>query len=123
MVLFLFVIMLLDLKGDTSLRVGGPVLRVSAIAAGVILFVGLGMIVKAADSYGTPPPKDGVLVEKTTADGTTTRAPIQQDESQVKLIARQLFNDYLLPFEVTSALLLAAIVGAVVISRRGRAEA
>ena len=46
---------------------------------------------------------------------------VEPDASQVKDIATLLFNEYLLPFEVTSALLLAAIVGAVVISRRGRA--
>jgi NADH-quinone oxidoreductase subunit J len=33
-------------------------------------------------------------------------------------IAAPLFNEYLVPFEVTSILLLAAIVGAVVLAKR-----
>ncbi len=33
------------------------------------------------------------------------------------MIARSLFTDYLLPFEVTSVLLLVAIVGAVVLAK------
>jgi NADH-quinone oxidoreductase subunit J len=36
----------------------------------------------------------------------------------VQSIARLLFTDYLLPFEVTSVLLLAAMVGALLLSRR-----
>ena len=34
-----------------------------------------------------------------------------------EMIARSLFTDYLLPFEVTSVLLLVAIVGAVVLAK------
>jgi NADH-quinone oxidoreductase subunit J len=108
MVLFLFVIMLLDLKDEKALRIGGPALRVSAIAAGIALFVGLGLVVRASVQYGAPAEDLGLV--------------LQPDQSQVQLIASLLFTKYLLPFEVTSALLLAAIVGAVVISRRGRAE-
>jgi NADH-quinone oxidoreductase subunit J len=104
MVLFLFVIMLLDLKADAVFKVGGPVLQVTAVAAGVALFIGLGLVVRASTNYGAPP-----IVP-----------PLAADQSQVQLIARLIFTKYLLPFEVTSVLLLAAIVGAVVISRRGR---
>ena len=35
-------------------------------------------------------------------------------------IGRALFNDYLLPFEITAFLLLAAMIGAIVIARRVR---
>ena len=34
-----------------------------------------------------------------------------------KSVARSLFTDYLLPYEVTSVLLLVAIVGAVVLAK------
>jgi len=36
----------------------------------------------------------------------------------VGAIARPLFDTYLIPFEITSLLLLAAIVGAVVLAKR-----
>ena len=39
------------------------------------------------------------------------------DLGNTEMIARSLFTDYLLPFEVTSVLLLVAIVGAVVLAK------
>jgi NADH-quinone oxidoreductase subunit J len=110
MVLFLFVVMLLDLKAETVeseaiFRIGGPVLKGVAVVSGVLLFIGLGMVVNASVVYGAAP----------------EAIPGTAGESQVKRIAALLFSEYLLPFEITSALLLAAIVGAVVISRRGKA--
>jgi NADH-quinone oxidoreductase subunit J len=36
----------------------------------------------------------------------------------VQTVARPLFSDYLIPFEITSILLLAAVVGAVVLAKR-----
>jgi NADH-quinone oxidoreductase subunit J len=45
-------------------------------------------------------------------------AIIQQAEGAVAPIARPLFTSYLLAFEVTSVLLLVAVVGAVVVGRR-----
>jgi NADH-quinone oxidoreductase subunit J len=39
---------------------------------------------------------------------------------QIAPVAKQLFSTYLLPFEVTSVILLAAIVGAVVLAQRKR---
>jgi NADH-quinone oxidoreductase subunit J len=43
--------------------------------------------------------------------------------SNVEKLARSLFTTYLLPFEVTSVLLVIAVVGAVVLSRRPSREA
>jgi NADH-quinone oxidoreductase subunit J len=36
-----------------------------------------------------------------------------------EMLARNLFNDFVLPFEIASVLLLVAIVGAVVLAKRG----
>ena len=43
---------------------------------------------------------------------------LNQDPGNVKEVARVLFNQYLLPFEVTSILLVVAIVGVMVLARR-----
>jgi NADH-quinone oxidoreductase subunit J len=43
---------------------------------------------------------------------------LNRDPGNVESIARVLFSDYLLPFEVTSVLLVAAIVGVMVLARR-----
>ncbi|TLY48252.1 MAG: NADH-quinone oxidoreductase subunit J, partial [Gammaproteobacteria bacterium] len=42
----------------------------------------------------------------------------QQAEGIVAAVAHPLFEVYLVPFEITSALLLAAMVGAVVLAKR-----
>ena len=101
--LFLFVVMLLNLEVDVGpLKLGGPVLKITAIATGVALFVGIALVIGATDFYQVVPqrlvPKNGQVID----------------------IAKLLFTKYLLPFEVTSALLLAAIVGAGVVTRKGR---
>jgi len=47
----------------------------------------------------------------------TPAGPAQPGLGNTESIAKLLFTDYLLPFEVTSVLLLVAIVGAVVLSK------
>jgi NADH-quinone oxidoreductase subunit J len=102
MVLFLFVVMLLNLDVEVGpLKLGGPLLKITAIVTGLALFVGLALVIGATDAYHSAHPQ------------------LASGESQVQDIAKLLFTKYLLPFEVTSALLLAAIVGAVVITRKG----
>jgi NADH-quinone oxidoreductase subunit J len=102
MVLFLFVIMLIGPPG-----VGGPFARGRAlwVASGLgasALAIGVGTMV--ARSALAPP--DAGRPEF----GTTTA------------VARELFTTYLLPFELTSVLLLIAVVGAVVLAK-GRPRA
>jgi len=43
---------------------------------------------------------------------------LQQQQGMVAAVANPLFNAYLVPFEIASVLLLAAIVGAVVLAKR-----
>jgi NADH-quinone oxidoreductase subunit J len=104
MVLFLFVIMLLNLgrPGPTDLK--GPVgLGVGVLLAGLLLVQLLGL------RQATPP---GLAL----APGAVARAAAEQ--GMVPAVARPLFGAYLVPFEITSILLLAAIVGAVVLAKR-----
>jgi NADH-quinone oxidoreductase subunit J len=42
----------------------------------------------------------------------------QQQQGVVGVVAAPLFSTYLIPFEITSLLLLAAVVGAVVLAKR-----
>ncbi|GAB4288651.1 MAG: hypothetical protein Kow0090_00990 [Myxococcota bacterium] len=97
-VLFLFVIQLLNQRDEDRAFTPRPILLLGGIAAGV--FTGV-MLVLAAYYY-TP--------------GKTSR--ISPWFGTVEEISRKLFRDYLLPFEFASILLLAAIVGAVVIAKR-----
>jgi NADH-quinone oxidoreductase subunit J len=98
MVLFLFVIMLLNLRQpeEEALR---P--KLGQKLAGVTLAVLTAFILAYGFSQATVP-----LAKEAPAGLGNTES-----------IARLLFTDYLLPFEVTSVLLLVAIVGAVVLSK------
>jgi NADH-quinone oxidoreductase subunit J len=98
MVLFLFVIMLLNLRQPEEPS-PMPALGTKILAVSLAVTTGFLMI------YGF---KRAVLIP------VRAGAPgLGNTES----VARLLFTDYLLPFEVTSVLLLVAIVGAVVLSK------
>ncbi len=105
-VLFLFVIMLLGVDKAEELStdpLGGQ--RPAAAAVGV---AGLGLM---------------VLLAVQAAEVTGARSVAGQlsgDESNVEILGRSLFTDYLFAFEATSALLVIAVVGAVVLARRPR---
>ena len=105
MVLFLFVIMLLNLgrTGTSDLR--GPWGLAIAAMLGGLLFVQLGALRDAG-------PPDAIRL----LPGTL--AAMQHQEGTVSFVARPLLSDYLIPFEITSVLLLTAIVGAVVLAKR-----
>ncbi len=98
MVLFLFVIMLLNLRQPEAevrfmhigQKVGGIILAGFTV---LLLVYGVMQVVLPAGKEAIP------------GMGNT------------ESIARLLFTDYLLPFEVTSVLLLVAIVGAVVLAK------
>jgi NADH:ubiquinone oxidoreductase subunit 6 (subunit J) len=51
-------------------------------------------------------------------DGAEALTALNEDPGNVKALARALFSRYLLPFEVTSILLVVAIVGVMVLARR-----
>lgn len=104
MVLFLFVIMLLNLgRGAGQDRKGVVGLTVGAVLAG-ILFVQLRFLWNAA-----PP----ALIQVPNA-----MSQLQQQHGMVGSVAGPLYEAYLVPFEITSVLLLAAVVGAVVLAKR-----
>jgi NADH-quinone oxidoreductase subunit J len=105
MVLFLFVIMLLNLgrPGPTDIR--GPVgLLIAVVLAGAMLFQ-LRVVGQATIPEGVRLPP-----------GTVAAA--QQQQGMIGSVATPLFEAYLVPFEIASVLLLAAIVGAVVLAKR-----
>ena len=105
MVLFLFVIMLLNLGR------AGPSDRKGALAWAVAAALGAGLLVPLAGLARAAPPAAIQLPEG-------TMAALQQQQGMVGAVARPLFETYLVPFEITSLLLLAAIVGAVVLAKR-----
>ena len=97
MVLFLFVIMLLDLKAEERrhIKIVGAVAGVLSVGAITALF--LKSLAQTAPLNAQPVP---------TLQGGTIR------------LGRLLFAEYLLPFEIVSVLLLVAIIGVVLLSKK-----
>ena len=105
MVLFLFVIMLLNLGRPGPTDIKGPVgVLVATVLAGALL------LQLRVLSQATLPP--GIQLP------AGTISALQQQQGMVGSVANPLFAAYLVPFEIASVLLLAAIVGAVVLAKR-----
>jgi NADH-quinone oxidoreductase subunit J len=119
MVLFLFVIMLLNL-GHASSDMRGP----SSVAAAVVIVGLLGIELFALWRYTPSRLASEISQAPALADPATMFAAgqVAQQETAARgvvgAIAAPLFQIYLVPFEITSILLLAAIVGAVVLAKR-----
>jgi NADH-quinone oxidoreductase subunit J len=107
MVVFLFVIMLLNLGHPSELAdARGVWWKIAAGAVGLALLAQVFAMTRANLPLPTLQLKPGALATQVAAEGAI--API----------AKPLFTEYLLAFELTSVLLLTAIVGAVVLGRR-----
>jgi NADH-quinone oxidoreductase subunit J len=101
MVLFLFVIMLLNLD---QVGTGGESARSMRWWGGALIAVGvLGIVWMALKAF--------VPAGVSQAGSVATR-------SNTEILGRELFSTYLLPFEIASVLLLAAIIGAVILVRK-----
>ncbi|HEU5305150.1 MAG TPA: NADH-quinone oxidoreductase subunit J [Gemmatimonadales bacterium] len=119
MVLFLFVIMLLNL-GSARSDLRGP----STVAATVVI-VGLLVVELLALLHYSPRRLAAEFSPWPTYSDPATlfvAGQITQQEAAARgvvgAVARPLFQVYLVPFEITSILLLAAIIGAVVLAKR-----
>lgn len=100
MVLFLFVILLLNIHE----KEGATARRKVAIQFGSIAVVGTLFIVIAKLAAVEP--------------ALVTAADAANPFGTTKSVGKLLFTDYILPFEIASFLLLAAIVGAVILAKR-----
>jgi NADH-quinone oxidoreductase subunit J len=117
MVLFLFVIMLLNL-GQAESDFRGP-----STVATTLVVVGLLSVELLALLHYSPRRVANELSQWPTFTDPATvfvagQAAQQEGAGVVGAVAAPLFQVYLIPFEITSILLLAAIVGAVVLAKR-----
>lgn len=104
MVLFLFVIMLLDVGREPPawLQRDRPKLALGIVLI-TLLLLELTVAIGSGVSQGVRGPYTSDLVN---AVGNT------------QMVGRLLFTDFLIPFEITSIILLIAIVGAMVLAKR-----
>ena len=115
MVVFLFVVMLLNLGHPSELAdIRGQGRRLAAGAVGLAILAEV-MVLARSRIPGGYVPGAAAQLPVPTADGTG---------GVIAPVAGPLFREHLLAFELTSILLLAAIVGAVVIGKKqGPADA
>lgn len=97
MVLFLFVLMLLNLNKDTE-PLKSNLVKFMGVIAGMCLLVTL------AGSFRSLEVSDPVVLKN-------------PDIGLVSNLGKVLFSDFLLPFELSSILLLTAMVGAVLLAK------
>lgn len=100
MVLFLFVVMLMNLNSDTEPRKNKGLQMAGLIAGGCLLLVMIDVVKDAAEM------KDATAMVKTGNIGL------------INNLGMALFKNYVVPFEIASVLFLSAMVGAVVIGKK-----
>jgi NADH-quinone oxidoreductase subunit J len=103
MVLFLFVVMMLDVNFDTLRQHFKSYLPIGA-AVGILVLFEMALVI--ADS----------------AIGRTMSAPPAPSGSNTKALGQLLYVDYVYPFEIAAVVLLVAIVAAIALTHRERKE-
>ena len=102
-VLFLFIVMLLDVKESAAQRIK-PLTWVASILGFAIMVVGVAAVSSNA-----------------AIDEAGAAAPTEQGAT-LKQFGYELFTTYLLPMQVTGFLLLVAMIGVIVISKKVKGE-
>src|SRR6266542_1096607 len=127
MVLMLFVLMLLNVSHPEAADRRLAFLRPFAVIAGLILVVELAVAVSRGSApavAASPSTTSGsALATATVSRPVATPTPVYEPAGEAtvghtQLLASVLFTRYLFPFEVTSILLLGAILGAAVLARK-----
>jgi NADH-quinone oxidoreductase subunit J len=106
LVLFLFVIMLLNLTAEATEKETRVVHRVLSIGSVVALG---GILVGVTWNAGPP---------QVPITPSPNAIPVLGVDGELPLLGKLLFTDYLLPFEALAVLLLLAVVGALLLSKR-----
>jgi NADH-quinone oxidoreductase subunit J len=125
MVLFVFIIALLSPSDEDRPRVD---LR---LVAGLLCAIGISVAVFALASRNVP--ASGALFPGAQYGSASDVSPNYSSfaftyndvnaHGNVQTVAGQLFTTYVLPFEITSMILLVAVIGAVYLTRRKKASA
>ena len=101
MVLIIFVIMLLNIQLESHRRSAHGIVIGGVI--GLVILCETGYLILSGAISASRGPMDRAFIAKV---------------GHTELIGKAMFGDFLLPFEITSLLLLAAIIGAVVLAKK-----
>lgn len=102
MILFLFVLMLLNQRSEEKLFGNKKPLKIFAIAISVIVLLQLSYIIFFANPSAALTPE----LQKSIQAGT------------VETIGKELYTNYVLPFEAAGFLLLSATIGALILAKK-----
>jgi NADH-quinone oxidoreductase subunit J len=126
MVLFLFVVMLINVRHLPEERVLSAFWK-GGFAVGIALFVLFATVVRSGAYHDEVKSKRGLRStptyrtrKVTNADGSVTRKRVVRHRvvGNSEAVGMALYRDYLVPFEVASLFLLVAMIGAIVIGKR-----
>jgi NADH-quinone oxidoreductase subunit J len=98
MVLFLFAVMLLNLNKTKKIRLTLTSLFAAVISGGILLLVLVAAVKKQS------------IIEQP--------VELSPDFGSIKFLGKILFNDYILPFEVSSVLFLSAMIGSIILIKK-----
>ncbi|MEE9309745.1 MAG: NADH-quinone oxidoreductase subunit J [Cocleimonas sp.] len=101
MVLFLFVIMMLDIQIDT-------------LKEGFIRYLPVGLLVAVAVAA------EMILVVKSDVFKVDIPAPVPLNVDNTKALGEVLYTEYVFPFEIAAVILVVAIIAAIVLTLRRR---
>lgn len=123
MVLFIFIIMLLDLNNETKIK-----FRSSSVALGLLIPICLSFqilgVIQSKDNRDFKPITNETLAKAASdfEEGSAIHKSLTHEKSpklpDTNLIGQQIFTHYNFPLQVMGALLLVATVGVVVLSKR-----
>lgn len=99
MVLFLYVLMLMDLKSDNRPRQNKWLSFAGALSGGVLLLVLVAALKKSDVAGNVAQTREGNI-------------------GLIENLGKILFTEYVIPFEISSILFLSAMIGAVVIGKK-----
>lgn len=125
MVLFLFVVMLINYRHLPEERVLSPV-WLGGIGVGLAVFVLFATLVRGGAYHDAAPDaekrlttvRETYLTEHPSDPNKLVRRTRDRQNRNSEAVAMALYTEYLVPFEVASLFLLVAMVGAIVIGKR-----
>ncbi|HVT46010.1 MAG TPA: NADH-quinone oxidoreductase subunit J [Thermoanaerobaculia bacterium] len=127
MVLFLFVVMLINIRDLPDERMLSPFWK-PALGVGLVLFILFASVVRtgsyATEVEDTRPLRTARVAVRSevtkTDEGRSVRRVTMGDRAvgNSEALGMALYRDYLVPFEVASIFLLVAMIGAIVIGKR-----
>jgi len=117
MVLFIFIIMLLDIPHEQHQKVSKRQVGYAVLIVGIFMAQLVGIISKM-DNKALPQLQMAEAAKNMAANPAAAKELAGGNLPDLALIAAELFNKYSLPFMVTGLILMSATVGVVVLTRK-----